>query len=1106
MPDAASDDAKRMASESSPLKLQVQIDRVCEEFLQARSGGEQPWIEDFLERLPHIARPLLLRELIREDVEQRRGMGEVVEAEQYFARFPDDWSAVEQAFGHHESSAVFPNRDSSLTIDTFCARLAQSELLSAADTKSLLANIPETERPADGESFAALLVRQNKLTRFQAKRLCEGAGDNLTLGNYVILDQLGRGGMGAVFKAEHRQMKRVVALKVIRPDLLTSPNASKRFQREVETAARLDHPNIVAAFDADEVNGTCFLVMELVDGCDLATAVQRNGAMPVENAIDAVLQAARGLAFAHKQGIVHRDVKPSNLLVDGAGAVKILDLGLATLATRDAGGHETLTGSDVIVGTVDYMAPEQAENPRLADERSDIYSLGLTLWFLLTGRIAYDDDSDIDKLLAHRERLVPSLVDAQPTIPLELDVIFQRMVAKAPADRFPTMNNVVATLETFRKTHCDSSFPTRPWGSIKRTVPGNGADFLVGQPAGNAVMAEKAELELTGARTASLLAPQAATTRSSNGVASIVSVGQGAMTRARRPSRGTLVSLAGIACVIPLISIGVWQFAKSLNSKRLWPNPAVHRGGDNQESANASLTSEESGQITAAAAPIDIQRSVAAMVAKHGGRLYVHRADAGRYSEPIASLEDIPEEPFVAGVVDLGNRPAVTDEGTSAMRGLPFLEGLYLANTNIGDQAVRHFQAIDGLLDLNLTGTKVTDESVRIIASHLNPVVVALANTAVTDRACIELRKMPRLRRIDLARTSTDAGLRELAGHRAIQMLYLGGNPNVTVQGISHLRSLPSLQILPLDGTGIGDEIVEVLPRLPLLRYVDLRATKVTNEGALLLQKAIPYAIVRHPAVPRSEAESRAAQWVLDQKGIVRSGDGNILSNVPKDFFTVGAVIFPWKDGPTSGAKHLAGLRHILDLNWPNLHDADAETDFIAGLDTLLNLVLPNADLSDAGLKRLTSLTQLEGLDIAGATAISDEGLEYLAAFEHLRYLNANSLHVGNEGLAAIGRMANLNHLNIGRCKTLTSEGLRHLTTLRILRILVLNDTAFDDSGVTHLAQMGSLRLLRIENTRITDSGVAQLRQALPKCAIFWDDGFLVPGDTQSTSDITPSR
>jgi serine/threonine protein kinase len=336
-----------------------------------------------------------------------------------------------------------------LSNDQFLNQVVASELLAQQDISAVINAIPEDRRPKDGEQLARELVRQKKLTKYQAEQIYSGKGKTLILGNYVVLDKLGQGGMGVVLKAEHKRLKRLVALKVMSSSLVKTPDALKRFHREVEAAAKLRHTNVVATDDADEAKGTHFLVMEYVEGSDLSALVRKNGPLSVSQAVQCILQAARGLEYAHKQGVVHRDIKPANLLLDTSGTVKILDMGLARIE-GDSGSQGELTSTGAVMGTVDYMAPEQAMSTKHADARSDIYSLGISLWYLLAGRCAYEGDSLMAKLLAHRDAQIPSLCVVDSEIPAALDAVFRKMVAKQAKDRYQSMTEVIRDLESCR--------------------------------------------------------------------------------------------------------------------------------------------------------------------------------------------------------------------------------------------------------------------------------------------------------------------------------------------------------------------------------------------------------------------------------------------------------------------------------------------------------------------------------------------------------------------------------------------------------------------------------------------------------------------------------
>ena len=302
------------------------------------------------------------------------------------------------------------------------------------------------------------------------------------LGQYQLLERLGRGGMGTVYKALHTKLRREVALKILPPECMGHASAADRFHREMEAIGKLRHPHIVQATDAAEVDGIHFLVMELVDGVDLAKLVAACGPLPVAGASELIRQAALGLEHAHQHGMVHRDIKPSNLMLTSDGVVKVLDLGLARLRGTPAQGQE-LTKNGHIMGTLDYMAPEQACDAHSVDIRADIYSLGCTLYELLTGQAPFrssEYDTPISKMMAHAQKSPPHLSERRPDVPEALAKVIDRLLAKELADRYATPAAVAEALEPFTIGESLSTLIGRATG---QATSGRGAE---GPAAGDA--------------------------------------------------------------------------------------------------------------------------------------------------------------------------------------------------------------------------------------------------------------------------------------------------------------------------------------------------------------------------------------------------------------------------------------------------------------------------------------------------------------------------------------------------------------------------------------------------------------------------------------------
>ncbi len=309
-------------------------------------------------------------------------------------------------------------------------------------------------RFTDPRALAGELVRRGWLTPFQAEAILRGHAGSLSVGPYVLLDKLGEGGMGSVFRARHRLMKRVVALKLIRKGHLPHPEAIRRFQQEIQAAAQLSHPNIVIAHDAGRVSEHHYFAMEYVEGKDLGQILAKHGPFPVAFACECARQAALGLQHAHEKGLVHRDIKPQNLLltngVGGQKLVKILDMGLARVQYDPANkGSKALTQLGAVMGSPNYIAPEQAMDSHKVDTRADLYSLGCSLYELLTGKPPFSEGSLFERLEQHLRAEPRPIRDIRPEVPPDLAAVVAKLLAKRVEDRYQTPKEAAAALAPF---------------------------------------------------------------------------------------------------------------------------------------------------------------------------------------------------------------------------------------------------------------------------------------------------------------------------------------------------------------------------------------------------------------------------------------------------------------------------------------------------------------------------------------------------------------------------------------------------------------------------------------------------------------------------------
>jgi serine/threonine protein kinase len=349
-----------------------------------------------------------------------------------------------------------------LTVQNVYGLLLRSKLLSLDEAKAMFARWQEEAKDAANNlaRFAAWMVANKYLTEYQASLLARGHADGFFLNDYKVLDLLGKGRMAGVYKAQHR-LGQVVAIKVLPPSKAKDPTLLARFQREARLALRLRHPNIVRAFQVGSAGGLHHLVMEHLDGETLEELLARRAKLPPAEAVRLIYQALEGLQHIHEQGLVHRDLKPANLmLVPPPQAdtlrctVKILDIGLGRVLFDDSAAEARaeqagLTGEGVLLGTPDYMAPEQARDPRAADVRADVYSLGCVLYHLLGGQTPFPDTNIISQMIRHATEAPRPLKELNPAVPDGLQQIVNWMMAKAPEARYPTPERAAKALEVF---------------------------------------------------------------------------------------------------------------------------------------------------------------------------------------------------------------------------------------------------------------------------------------------------------------------------------------------------------------------------------------------------------------------------------------------------------------------------------------------------------------------------------------------------------------------------------------------------------------------------------------------------------------------------------
>lgn len=693
--------------------------------------------------------------------------------------------------------------ESKLQVSEFISSIGNSGVI--ADN-SLLDNYSK-ENWSSAKQLAEKLVEDKVLTQYQARVLLEQSDIPLLLDRYLILDVLGEGGMGIVFKALHRSMDRIVALKMLPPFAVSSDEKVARFKREIKAVASIAHPNVVAAYDAHQFDGTWFLVMEYVKGMNLAETVLKNGPIPPDEAVNIVSQIASGLAEAHRHGIVHRDIKPSNIMLSDKGIPKLLDLGLAsTKQLAQELEHTKLTNDGIAMGTIDYMSPEQAADSTKADERSDIYSLGCTLYFLLSGKALFESATAIETVVAHREREAPTLSSLDSEIPQRVQSVFRKMIAKKPQDRQASAEQVVRELS--------GASPVTASATVSSSAASK-TDSKHGTSGGRLIKALPKALLL-----GSILAIAGWI-----GWQSFGDSGEEISDSERRDVAKWILTSEGT------IDVDTALGPQQLIDASEIPDGEFSIYGIDLSADLSNTNSLEPLKKLKDLRSLGLTGFSSIDHASLSGLKRLERLQLGscRIDQQTASA--------IGNMVQLQyldlSSSELADGNLEFLKKLKRLEELDLTAAGFNPQQLEVLQRLPRMTTLSLSSSEVVNSDFVYLPDHLES--LTLIDCDIDDQGLTPIAQMQNLVDLDLDGTKvTNEGIKQLSKLGQLYKLDLS-NTEVTASGLKALKSFPSLESLVLNGITIDDEKVEAIKSLERITHLDLYKTELSDEQFLSL-------------------------------------------------------------------------------------------------------------------------------------------------------------------------------------------------------------------------------------------------------------------------------
>jgi Leucine-rich repeat (LRR) protein/tRNA A-37 threonylcarbamoyl transferase component Bud32 len=928
----------------------------------------------------------------------------------------------------------------------------------------------------------------------------QGPGEIGRFAAFRILEVLGTGGMGIVFLGEDPQLKRRVALKVMRPEVAALPAARQRFLREAQAVAAIEHDHIVPIYQVGEERGIPFLAMPLLKGQSLNDCLQRPGPLPLADVLRLGRQIALGLAAAHERGLVHRDIKPANLWLEPeqGGRIKVLDFGLARPIADDA--H--LTEQGVIVGTPSHMAPEQA-NGAQADQRCDLFSLGVVLYRMSTGQLPFRGENTLAVLSALSSVTPPRPQTLNPEVPAGLDLLVMQLLAKEPDDRPASAREVaerLQALEAERTASLDvggsaterSPAGARPGRENIAAATGHWGDrVLWWLAAGIAGLVLLPLGYFYGGTLIRIATDKGELVIESDDPDIVVTVqGQTATVFDKVRQRRFVLSAGQYDVEVREEGDG----GARLDTKHF----TITRGG--REVFHTRLQQ-----------PVDhaVLKAVQSVLAA-GGKVTLRAGDKER---EVTTTRDLPSGPFQVVGVNLDDDQQGTNALLDQLVPLTDLRSLTLARSNVAVEGLVHLEPFANLVELNLMGTTLSDEGLARLKTllslrklnlqatevrdagleHLlrlrNLVSLDLSGTKVSDAGLAHLQKLPRLQSVKLGRTAV-TGPAALALRKELPRCAIGLDERQTVQWLLSIDSKldivdggPERMIAKATDMPAGPfQVVAVynehhftdedLPQLQVftnLKRLSLGRSKVSDAGLVHLQ-------------PLTNLQG------LGLYGTGLTGEGFVhLKALPNlknlDLYIVRLT--------AAGYAQLSTLTNLEELNLGQTNCA-AYLAFLKPLTKLRLLSLLNSDVNDASLEHLGPLTNLTSLDLRN-THVTDAGLRHLKALTNLEVLHIGGNYQSGTGRNAAFRDDGLVHLkSLANLKSLTlagasvsDAGLIHLQGLTsLIHLSLQDDSLITDAGIMHLEKLPKLKSLYIFQTKVTAAGAETLRKARPDIQI----------------------